>query len=139
MSHPGYYCIIMKRRNILVLMAGLPLVPVRLSSSTATRETISRDTGAVPGPHLQDWKMLPRYPINQSTDSVTRRMIAATHDQEPVTFSYAGGSSPGQIRMASIESVFHTGDPSRLHVSAYCHLRRQHRIFRIYRISNITS
>jgi len=33
--------------------------------------------------------------------------------------------------MFSIESVFRTGKDSHTFVAAYCHLRRQHRTFRV--------
>jgi predicted DNA-binding transcriptional regulator YafY len=135
MSHPQTYFVIMKRRNILGLLIGTPLASSQLSAVVMSNKATDKEISHLSDEHLQHWKTLPRYPVLESSDPVIQALIKAAHNQEPIPLTYHGGSTPGHMRLASIESLFRTDQDSYTYVAAYCHLRRQHRTFRADKIS----
>lgn len=116
------------RRKVLGLLGLSALLP---SSLTAAPLEQAND----PQTSIDSWKEQPRFPVTQSSDACTADLIAASTKANPIPFYYFGGSSPRQLRLASVESVFRHGSSDHTYVSAYCHLRREHRVFRVDKIS----
>lgn len=84
---------------------------------------------------LDDWSKQVRYPVTTSHDPVIQQLLTSSPNQLPLAFYYFGGSTPRQLRLATIESVFTIDNSPHRYVTAYCHLRLQHRTFRTDRIS----
>lgn len=118
----------MKRRKLLSLLGLSTILPTLTSAKT------QNPTSEYPN-YLGIWKTLTRFPLTESNQPHIQNLILASHKDTPIPFYYHGGSTPSQLRLASIECVFRTKHTTRTYVSAYCHLRRTHRVFRADKIS----
>ncbi len=86
---------------------------------------------------LEKWKLLPRFPIGKSNAPTIQKLLEAARSGERITFLYEGGSTPGTIRIATVECVFRHEDSPHIYISTYCHLRGSHRMFRADRLRMI--
>lgn len=84
---------------------------------------------------LCDWNKQVRYPTLDSQDPTIMQLLKGAQSQQPLAFFYFGGSSPRQLRLVTVESVFSIENSPHRYVAGYCHLRHQHRTFRSDRIS----
>ena len=118
------------RRKALSLLGLGSLLPVAFSSASDQNPIFENQATA-----LDSWKNKNRTPVTHSKDLRTSQLIEAVGQSQLIAFYYFGGTSPRQLRLASIESVFRLPDSSQTYVSAYCHLRKEHRTFRVDRLS----
>jgi predicted DNA-binding transcriptional regulator YafY len=121
------------RRNILGLLSLTTLLPF---IAKATEEP-SSPTGPIQqrSKEFEQWKNQVHYPVSESNDATVCRLLESSQSNQTIAIYYYGGSSPRQLRLASIESVFRIDNTPHTYVSAYCHLRRENRIFRVDKIS----
>ncbi|PQJ29499.1 WYL domain-containing protein [Rubritalea profundi] len=121
------------RRNILGLLSLTTLLPF---IAKAAEDTCSpTDPIQQRSKEFEPWKNQVRYPLSESNDSTVCRLQESSQSNQTIAFYYYGGSSPRQLRLASIESVFRFTNSPHTYASAYCHLRRENRIFRVDKIS----
>jgi predicted DNA-binding transcriptional regulator YafY len=106
-----------------------------LTSTASANASIPESLQSVNDRELHDWSKNIRYPVTESNDPVIQQLLTSSNDQQPLAFYYFGGSNPRQLRLATVESVFTITDAPHRYISAYCHLRREHRTFRVDRIS----
>lgn len=134
MSHPSIYSRHMiSRRNTLGLLSlnSLLLFLAKATeghtSPTSPIQRLSKQ--------FEQWENKVRYTVSESNDSKVCRLLESSQSNQSTAIYYYGGSSPRQLRLASIQSVFRLDNSPHTYVSAYCHLRRENRIFRVDKIS----
>lgn len=117
------------RRKVLALLGLGALFPSALTATITDQEEQKAQQS------MDNWKELPRFPVSKSSDRSTASLISASQQANPIPFYYFGGSSPRQLRLVSVESVFRHQNSPHTYINAYCHLRREHRVFRVDKIS----
>jgi hypothetical protein len=85
------------------------------------------------GNWIEAWKSAEREPVFFSKDPWEWRFLEAMWVQEPVTFRYWGGSSPGAQRCVIPRRVFRIAGFRALYFSGWCNRRREERTFRMDR------
>jgi len=136
----------MNRRPFLQLILAAIGIP-RAASATA-RPPTSPPAGGEPDfpAALETWMRQPIQPVlhrlnlsgrTESEVITCVQLWDAIHRRATVTLRYHGGSHPGERRTITPALVFHKIDGSGtppLYVLAWCHLRREHRTFRLDRM-----
>lgn len=103
------------------------------------------DTGSTPS-WLEEWLSRPIQPVLDHLDMTGRiheeiinwaHLRKAMHRRSSLTIHYHGGTEPGRLRRITPALVFHKLDDDGippLYVLAWCHLRKEHRTFRLDRM-----
>ena len=149
----------MIRRNFLhrllatLGVSHLPAIAGTPAPELSQSGRVSRPTDDPSLTPLDSWLRLPIQPVWERPDLhitdhdgdfyLPLHLINAARNGEPLTLRYHAGSTPGEIRTISPALVFlklHPGvdpDPATQpnYLLAWCHTRRQLRIFRVDRLS----
>ncbi len=129
----SYSQLMTSRRNILGLLSLTSLLPFITKATAETREPL--DPSQQRATEFEQWDKQVRYPVTESIDTTICCLLGSILSKQSIAFYYYGGSSPRQLRLANIESIFRTNDSPHTYASAYCHLRCENRIFRVDKIS----
>lgn len=80
------------------------------------------------------WQTTPRIPLLRSDDPAERFFLRALRKNQPVTFTYDGGSEPGLVRDVHPLFLFRMDGCRRAYLTAYCRVRQELRTFRLDRV-----
>jgi len=83
---------------------------------------------------LAEWQAAPRIPICDSDDPKERRLLRALRLQEPVEFTYYGGSLATPMRRVRPAMLYHVEGYPTPYLTAYCEIQKENRTFRLDRI-----
>ena len=87
-----------------------------------------------PDPWLAEWQTALRIPLVHSEDPTERFFLHAMSLNQPVTFTYLGGTQPGTVRDVHPILLFRVDGYRSAYVTAYCHTRQEIRTFRLDRV-----
>ena len=108
-----------------VLPIGLPLAPPPVPPE--------------PELWLAQWQAALRISVHQSDDPIERFFLHALRLNQPVSFTYWGGSEPGTIRDVRPVFLFRVDGYRSAYMTAYCHTRQEIRTFRLDRVHQPTA
>ncbi len=90
-----------------------------------------------PEPWLAEWQAALRIPVVHSDDPTERFFLRALRQNQPVSFTYLGGSAPGMVRDVHPVLLFRLDGYRSAYLTAYCQLRQEIRTFRLDRVYRV--
>ena len=127
------------RRSFLGFLFKAPLIPVAVLATRKVSAALAPPLPPVTEIWLAEWQSAPRLPIVKSDDPTERFFLRALSLKQPVSFSYYGGSAPGDIRAVHPVLLFRVDGYRSAYVTAYCQARQEIRTFRLDRVHLLPS
>ena len=78
--------------------------------------------------------LAPTFPVQESSDPITRCFLEAVLNQESVSLYYQGGSTPGIFRRFQPTSLYRLSPSGPVLASGHCSLRGSTRAMRVDRV-----
>ena len=126
-----------RRRTFLKTLAALLGLPVLAKADPLLIAGLPPALPPLPPENelcLAQWQAALRIPLVHTDDPTERFFLCAMRLNQPVTFTYLGGSQPGTIRDVHPVLLFRVDGYRSAYVTAYCHTRQEIRTFRLDRI-----
>ena len=122
------------RRSFLGFLFKTPLIPAAVLLTRKASAVLAPPLPPVTEIWLAEWQAAPRLPIVKSDDPTERFFLSALRLKQPVSFTYYGGSEPGNIRDVHPVLLFRVDGYRSAYLTAYCQSRHEIRSFRLDRV-----